>query len=169
MPKSTRRDFIYVAGVAVGAVGVAGVAWPLINQMNPDASVLALSSVELDISGIAEGSSVTIKWRGAPVFVRHRTAAEIEEARAVPLTELKDPQADEARVQEGHEQWLVMVGICTHLGCIPVGDSGEYDGWFCPCHGSQYDSSGRIRKGPAPTNLVVPPYKFVSDTVIEIG
>lgn len=169
MPKATRRDFIYVAGVAVGAVGVAGVAWPVINTMNPDQSVLALSSTEVDISGIAEGSAVTVVWRGSPVFIRHRTQAEIEEARAVPMADLKDPQADQDRVQEGHEQWLVMIALCTHLGCIPVGESGEYDGWFCPCHGSQYDTSGRIRKGPAPKNLVVPPYTFLSDTAIQIG
>ncbi|MEQ1769812.1 MAG: ubiquinol-cytochrome c reductase iron-sulfur subunit [Devosia sp.] len=168
-PNKGRRDFIYVAGAAVTAVGVAGVAWPVINQMNPDASVLALSSTEVDISGITEGQSVTVKWRGSPVFIRHRTAAEIEEARAVALADLKDPETDQARVKEGHDQWLIMVGLCTHLGCIPVGDAGEYDGWFCPCHGSQYDSSGRIRKGPAPKNLVVPPYQFVSDTVIQIG
>jgi ubiquinol-cytochrome c reductase iron-sulfur subunit len=169
MPKSTRRDFIYVAGAAVGAVGVAGIVWPVINSLNPDKSVLALSSVEIDLSGIAEGSAITAIYRGAPVFVRHRTQKEIDEARAVPLDQLKDPEKDEARVKEGHEQWLVMIAICTHLGCIPVGDAGEYDGWLCPCHGSQYDTSGRIRKGPAPKNLVVPPYKFVSDTVIQIG
>ena len=169
MPKATRRDFIYVAGAAVGAVGVAGVAWPVINSMNPDQSVLALSSTEIDLSGIAEGTAITAIYRGSPVFVRHRTAKEIEEARAVPLDQLKDPATDESRVKEGHEQWLVMIALCTHLGCIPVGDSGEYDGWFCPCHGSQYDTSGRIRKGPAPKNLVVPPYAFLSDTLIQIG
>jgi ubiquinol-cytochrome c reductase iron-sulfur subunit len=169
MPKATRRDFIYVAGAAVGAVGVAGVAWPVINSMNPDQSVLALSSTEIDLSGIAEGTAITAIYRGSPVFVRHRTQKEIDEARAVPLTELKDPATDQSRVKEGHDQWLVMIALCTHLGCIPVGDSGDYDGWFCPCHGSQYDSSGRIRKGPAPTNLVVPPYQFLSDTVIQIG
>jgi ubiquinol-cytochrome c reductase iron-sulfur subunit len=137
--------------------------------MNPDASVLAMASTEVDLSGIAEGTAVTIKWRGSPVFVRHRTQKEIDEARAVPLDQLKDPATDQSRVQKGHDQWLIMVALCTHLGCIPVGDAGEYDGWFCPCHGSQYDSSGRIRKGPAPKNLVVPPYKFLSDTVVEIG
>ena len=168
-PQSNRRDFLYVAAGAVGAVGVAGVAWPLINQLNPDASVLALSSTEFDVSSIEEGQSVTIKWRGLPVFVRHRTQAEIEEARAVPLSELKDPETDEQRTKEGHEQWLIMIANCTHLGCIPVGESGEFDGWFCPCHGSHYDSAGRIRKGPAPLNLVVPPYEFVSDTLVQIG
>jgi len=150
-------------------VGTAAAVWPLINQLNPDASVLALSSVEFDLSGLAEGQSVTIKWRGQPIFVRHRTKKEIDEAKAVPLSELKDPETDEQRTLVGHEQYLVMVGICTHRGCIPIGQSGEYDGWLCPCHGSQYDSAGRIRKGPAPKNLVIPPYKFASDTKIQIG
>ena len=168
-PRATRRDFHCIATGAVGAVGAAAVAWPLINQMNPDASVLALASVEFDISTIEEGQSVTILWRGLPVFVRHRTPAEITAARETPLADLKDPQTDEERTKEGHEQWLVMIANCTHLGCIPVGESGEYDGWFCPCHGSVYDTSGRIRQGPAPANLVVPPYEFVSDTMIQIG
>ena len=168
-PSTGRRDFLYVATAAVSAVGVGAVARPLINQMNPDASVLALASTEFDLSGVEEGSSVTIKWRGSPVFVRHRTAQEIEEARAVPMSDLKDPATDESRVKEGHEQYLVMVALCTHLGCVPVGDAGEFGGWFCPCHGSEYDTSGRIRKGPAPKNLVVPPYQFLSDTVIQIG
>ncbi len=165
----TRRDFLYVATGAVAAVGVAAAAWPLINQLNPDASVLALASIEFDLSSIAEGESVTIKWRGLPVFVRHRTAQEIQEAQAVPLSDLKDPESDSARVKAGHEQWLIMIANCTHLGCIPVGESGEYDGWFCPCHGSVYDTSGRIRQGPAPKNLVVPDYKFISDTLVQIG
>ena len=168
-PSPGRRDFLYVATAAVSVVGVGAVVWPIINQMNPDASVLAMASTEFDLSGVAEGSSVTIKWRGSPVFVRHRTAEEIAEARAVPLNELKDPATDESRVKEGHDAWLVMVALCTHLGCVPVGESGEFGGWFCPCHGSEYDTSGRIRKGPAPKNLVVPPYKFLSDTVIQIG
>jgi ubiquinol-cytochrome c reductase iron-sulfur subunit len=137
--------------------------------LNPDASVLALASIEFDLSSIEEGQSVTIKWRGLPVFVRHRTAKEIEEAQAVPLSDLKDPQTDQQRTKEGHEQWLIMVANCTHLGCIPVGESGEFGGWACPCHGSQFDTAGRIRKGPAPTNLVVPPYEFVSDTLVQIG
>ena len=154
---------------AVGAVGVAAVAWPLIDQLNPDRSVLALASIEFDSSSIAEGESVTIMWRGLPVFVRHRTAAEIEEARATPLDALKDPEPDRDRVKEGHEQFLIMVANCTHLGCVPVGESGNYDGWFCPCHGSHYDTSGRIRTGPAPANLVVPPYEFVTDTLVRIG
>jgi ubiquinol-cytochrome c reductase iron-sulfur subunit len=169
VPKPSRRDFLYVATGAVTAVGVAGAVWPLIDQMNPDASVLALASIEFDLSGIEEGQSVTIKWRGLPVFVRHRTQAEIEEARAVPLNELKDPETDEERTKPGHEPWLIMIANCTHLGCVPVGESGEYDGWFCPCHGSHYDTAGRIRKGPAPKNLVLPPYEFISDTLVQIG
>jgi len=168
-PNPGRRDFLFVAAGAVGAVGVAAAAWPLINQLNPDASVLALASIEFDVANIAEGESVTIKWRGNPVFVRHRTQAEIDEAKAVPLSDLKDPETDAQRTKEGHEQWLIMIANCTHLGCIPVGESGEYDGWFCPCHGSVYDTAGRIRKGPAPKNLVLPPYEFVSDTLVRIG
>jgi len=166
---ATRRDFLYVATGAVGAVGVAGIAWPLISQLNPDASVLALASIQVDVSPIQEGSSVTVMWRGMPVFIRHRTPAEIEEARAVPLSELKDPETDEARVAEGHDQWLIMIANCTHLGCVPVGESGDFDGWFCPCHGSHYDTSGRIRRGPAPRNLVVPEYQFLNDTLVQIG
>jgi ubiquinol-cytochrome c reductase iron-sulfur subunit len=165
----TRRDFLYVATGAVGAVGVAAVVWPLIDQLNPDRSVLALSSIEFDVATVAEGESVTVMWRGLPVFVRHRTAAEIAESRETPLSDLKDPETDEQRVKEGHEQYLIMIANCTHLGCIPVGESGEYDGWFCPCHGSVYDAAGRIRSGPAPKNLVLPPYEFVSDTLVRIG
>ncbi|MGJ8527109.1 ubiquinol-cytochrome c reductase iron-sulfur subunit [Maritalea sp.] len=164
-----RRDFLYIATGAVGAVGVGAAAWPLVDQMNPDASTLALASIELDISSIEVGQSVTVKWRGKPVFVRRRTQKEIEEAKAVPLEDLKDPQSDAERVKEGHEEWLVMIGVCTHLGCIPVGEAGDYSGWFCPCHGSHYDTAGRIRKGPAPENLIVPDYDFASDTVIKIG
>ncbi|WP_421759207.1 ubiquinol-cytochrome c reductase iron-sulfur subunit [Devosia sp.] len=168
-PSSGRRDFLYIAAGAVGAVGVAGAVWPLINQLNPDASVLALASIEFNLVGIEEGQSVTIKWRGLPVFVRHRTQKEIDEAKAVALSDLKDPETDEQRTKSGHEQWLIMIANCTHLGCIPVGESGEYNGWFCPCHGSVYDTAGRIRKGPAPKNLVLPPYDFVSDTLVQIG
>lgn len=168
-PKPGRRDFLYVAAGAVGAVGVAGATWPLINQLNPDASVLALASIEFDLSSIPSGQSVTIKWRGLPVFVRNRTEKEVAEAKAVPMSELKDPETDEERTKPGHEQWLIMIANCTHLGCIPVGQSGEYDGWACPCHGSQFDTAGRIRKGPAPTNLVVPPYEFITDTLVQIG
>lgn len=164
-----RRDFLYVATGAVGAVGVTAVAWPLVDQMNPDASVLALASIEFDLSSVEVGQSVTIKWRGFPVFVRHRTETEIEEARAVPLDALKDPETDAQRVKEGHAEWLIMIANCTHLGCVPVGESGDYDGWFCPCHGSHYDTAGRVRKGPAPKNLVVPDYEFLSDTLVKIG
>jgi ubiquinol-cytochrome c reductase iron-sulfur subunit len=165
----TRRDFLLVATGSVAAVGAAATVWPLINQLNPDASTLALASIEFDIGAIPEGQTVTIMWRGLPVFVRHRTAAEIEEARNTPLSDLKDPESDEQRVQEGHEQWLIMIANCTHLGCVPVGDSGDFDGWFCPCHGSHYDTAGRIRQGPAPKNLVLPPYNFISDTLVQIG
>ncbi|MCD7060319.1 ubiquinol-cytochrome c reductase iron-sulfur subunit [Pelagibacterium xiamenense] len=167
--KATRRDFLYIATGAAGAVGLAGIAWPLIDQLNPDASVLALASIQFDLSPVAEGSTVTILWRGLPVFVRHRTPEEIEEARATPLADLKDPETDEDRVKEGHAEWLIMIANCTHLGCVPVGEAGAFDGWFCPCHGSVYDTSGRIRSGPAPANLVVPPYEFISDTIVQIG
>jgi len=163
----TRRDFLYIATGAVAAVGAAAVVWPLISQMSPDASTLALASTEVDIGAIPEGQIVTIKWRGKPVFIRHRTAAEIKAAEDVNLASLPDPQADSARVQK--PQWLIVVGVCTHLGCIPLGHQGQYDGWFCPCHGSVYDTSGRIRSGPAPRNLVVPNYAFLTDTKVKIG
>ncbi len=168
-PPPSRRDFLYVAAAAVGVVGVAGAAWPLIDQMNPDATVRALATIEFDLSAIEVGQTVTVMWRGLPVFVRHRTEENIVEAQDTPLSELKDPAPDSARVKEGHEQWLVMIANCTHLGCVPVGDSGDFHGWFCPCHGSHYDTAGRIRKGPAPKNLVLPPYQFISDTLIQIG
>ena len=168
----TRRDFLYVATGAFAAIGVAGIAWPLIDQMNPDASALALASIEVDISSIEVGQSVTVKWRGKPVFIRRRTAKEIEEADNVDLLDLRDPQTDEQRVIK--PEWLIMVGICTHLGCVPKGqqvsdEKGDYDGWFCPCHGSHYDTSGRIRRGPAPLNLEVPDYAFLTDDRIKIG
>ena len=170
--QKSRRDFIVVASYAMGAVGAGAFAWPLIDQMNPAADTLALASIEVDVSKIAEGQSVTLKWRGKPVFIRHRTEAEIAEAEMVVSDELRDPEEDTARVQK--PEYLVVLGVCTHLGCVPLGQKvgevrGEYDGWFCPCHGSHYDSSGRIRKGPAPTNLEVPPYSFLSDAVIRIG
>ena len=170
---TTRRDFLYIATAAAGAVGAAAAVWPLINQMNPDASVLALASTDVDLSPIAEGQSVTIQWRGKPVFVTNRTKKEIDEAREVPLNQLPDPQPDQARVKEGHDQWLIVIGVCTHLGCVPLGQrsgdpKGDFDGWFCPCHGSHYDTSGRIRRGPAPLNLVVPPYEFLTDTSVRI-
>jgi len=185
-----RRDFLYIATGAVGAVGVALTAWPFINQMNPDASVLALASIEVDLAPIAVGQAVTLKWRGNPVFIRHRTEPEIEAAKAVKMDELKDPLArnanvkdgdpatDENRVVGGKEEFLVMMGVCTHLGCVPIGNEGDYavvegaqkeGGWFCPCHGSHYDTAGRIRKGPAPENLHVPVYNYVTDAKIRIG
>jgi len=163
----TRRDMLFIANGAVAAVGVGALAWPLISQMNPDASTLALASTEVDISSIPEGGILTVKWRGKPVFVRHRTKKEIEEAANVKAADMPDPQADSARVKK--PEWLVVVGVCTHLGCVPLGHSGDYDGWFCPCHGSVYDTSGRIRKGPAPRNLEVPAYAFLSDTKLQIG
>lgn len=168
----TRRDFLDLVTWSTLAVGTAGLVWPLIDQMNPSADVLALSTIEVDLSAIDVGQAVTVKWRGKPVFIRHRTPEEIEEARAVPLDALRDPQTDAERVLQ--PEWLVVLGVCTHLGCVPLGnkageEKGEYNGWFCPCHGSHYDTSGRIRKGPAPTNLEVPQYAFVSDTSIEIG
>lgn len=170
----TRRDFLYVATGAFAAIGAAAAVWPLIDQMNPDASVLALASIELDIGSVPLGQEITVKWRGKPVFVRHRTEEEIKEAEAVDITELRDPQTDDARLMKGpdgklEKQWLILVGICTHLGCVPLAYKGEYDGYFCPCHGSVYDTSGRIRKGPAPLNLPVPPYEFLSATKIKIG
>jgi len=176
-----RRDFLYIATGAVGAVGAALTAWPFISQMNPDASVLALANVDVDLGPIAEGQSITIKWRGNPVFIRHRTGKEIEEAKAVPIDELVDPLArnnnlkesdpatDVNRVVGGKEQFLVMMGVCTHLGCVPLGEQGDYGGWYCPCHGSHYDTAGRIRKGPAPENLLVPRYQYLTDTKIRIG
>jgi ubiquinol-cytochrome c reductase iron-sulfur subunit len=170
----TRRDFLTIAGPAFAAVGSALALWPFIHQMNPDAGALALASIEVDIGPIKEGQAITVQWRGKPVFIRNRTKAEVEEARAVALRDLPDPQPDMARVKKGRDNWLVVIGVCTHLGCIPKGQNlgdvkGEYGGWFCPCHGSAYDTSGRIRKGPAPQNLQVPPYEFVSDSRIKIG
>jgi ubiquinol-cytochrome c reductase iron-sulfur subunit len=166
----TRRDFLYIATGTVGAVGAAAAAWPLINQMNPDASTIAAGApIEVDLGPIAEGQVIKVFWRSKPIFIGHRSKKEIEEAQKVDIESLPDPQADSKRVKEGHDQWLVLIGICTHLGCIPIAHQGDYDGFFCPCHGSQYDSSGRIRRGPAPANLAVPPYEFVSDTKIRIG
>lgn len=170
----TRRDFLTIAGPAFAAVGGALALWPFIHQMNPDAGALALASTEVDLTPIKQGQAITVTWRGKPVFIRNRTTQEVETAREVPLRDLPDPQADAARVKKGHDNWLVLVGICTHLGCIPKGQNlgdtkGPYNGWFCPCHGSAYDTSGRIRQGPAPANLEVPPYEFVSDTRIRIG
>ncbi len=168
----TRRDFLYLAAGAMGVVGAGSAVWPLISSMNPSAEVLALASTEVDLSPIEVGQRITVTWRGNPVFIDHRTQEQIQEAEAVALDDLPDPQADDARVVE--PEWLVVVGVCTHLGCVPLGQKagqsrGEFGGWFCPCHGSHYDTSGRIRKGPAPLNLPVPPYEFTGDTSIVIG
>ena len=165
--KTKRRDFIFTASYALGAVGVGATVWPLIDQMNPDASVKALASTEVDVSTIERGQSITVLWRGKPVFIRRRTKEEIAKAREVDLKELKHPEKDEDRAR--NPEWLVMLGVCTHLGCVPLGDKGEYGGWFCPCHGSHYDTSGRIRKGPAPTNMEIPKYEFVNSNTIKIG
>ena len=167
-----RRAFLHLTTGAFAAIGAANIAWPLIDQMNPSADVLALASTELDLSKIEVGQSITIKWRGKPVFVRRRTAEEIKIAEAVTPDQLPDPQADTDRVKKS--EWLVLLGVCTHLGCVPLGQKpsefkGEFGGWFCPCHGSHYDSSGRIRKGPAPRNLEIPPYEFLNETSIKIG
>ena len=173
--ESTRRDFLFLATGAAGAVAAIGVTVPLISQLAPNAQTIAAGApIELDLGPIAEGQAIKLFWRGKLIFVRHRTQKEIEAARAVNLASLPDPQADQARVKDGKPQFLVVYGNCTHLGCVPLGNTpgdnkGDYDGWFCPCHGSHYDSSGRIRKGPAPTNLGVPPYAFTSDARIRIG
>jgi ubiquinol-cytochrome c reductase iron-sulfur subunit len=166
----TRRDFLYLATGAVGAVGVAAVLWPFINQMNPDADTIAQGApVDFDLTPVAEGQIVKLFWRGKLIFVRNRTPAEVKAAEDVNLASLIDPQPDSARVKKGHTNWLVVYGNCTHLGCVPLGNEGPYNGWLCPCHGSVFDTSGRVRVGPAPTNLPVPPYEFVSDTKIKIG
>tara|TARA_Y100000590_G_C15280594_1_gene848620 strand:+ start:43 stop:555 length:513 start_codon:yes stop_codon:yes gene_type:complete len=165
--KAKRREFIFTASYALGAVGVGATVWPLIDQMNPDASVKALASTEVDVSGILPGQSITVLWRGKPVFIKRRTEEEIEQARKVDINELPHPEKDEDRAK--NPEWLVMLGMCTHLGCVPLGNKGEYNGWFCPCHGSHYDTSGRIRKGPAPTNLEIPKYEFVNSDTIKIG
>jgi ubiquinol-cytochrome c reductase iron-sulfur subunit len=168
----TRRDFLLIATSAVGVVGAALAAWPFIDSMNPAADTLALASTGVDLAPVEVGQRITVVWRGKPVFIDHRPEQEIEAAEAVPLSELVDPQPDSERVKK--PQWLVVVGVCTHLGCIPLGQKsgdprGDYGGWFCPCHGSHYDTSGRIRKGPAPLNLAVPSYEFTGDTIIKIG
>jgi ubiquinol-cytochrome c reductase iron-sulfur subunit len=178
----TRRDFLYLTTGMAAAVGAVSVAWPFIDQMRPDASTLALASIEVDVSSLTPGMSLTVKWRGKPVFIRNRTEKEVDEAKSVPIAELKDPIARNANLAgdaeatdlarsagEGKENWIVMIGSCTHLGCVPLGQAGEYNGWFCPCHGSVYDTAGRIRKGPAPQNLAVPTFSFASDKVIKIG
>ncbi len=166
----TRRDFLFVATGAAAAVGGLATLWPLVSQMNPDASTIAAGApIEVDLTPIAEGQDVKVFWRGKPIYISHRTKKQIEEAQKVALSSLPDPQPDSARVKAGKEQWLVVTGICTHLGCIPIAHEGAYDGFFCPCHGSVYDTSGRIRQGTAPRNLEVPEYAFLSDTKIKIG
>ncbi len=164
-----RRDFIHIAAgvAAVGLVG--GLAWPLIDQMNPAGDTLALASIEFDLGKVVAGQQVVVKWRGKPLFVRNRTPKEIEAAIKDDHAELRDPQTDEERHKPGKANWLILVGTCTHLGCVPTFGGGDYGGWFCPCHGSVYDTSGRIRKGPAPKNLLVPDYAFLSDTKVKIG
>ncbi len=187
--EGSRRDFIILTAAAMGAIGTGAVAWPFISSMNPAQDALALATVEVDLTPVEVGQSITVQWRGKPVFIRHRTAEEIEAARDVDLSDLKDPQSDTSRVvlpppppqsqvaavaAEPTSDFLVVIGVCTHLGCIPLGqkpgsERGPYGGWFCPCHGSQFDTSGRIRHGPAPTNLVVPEYSYLTETRIQIG
>ena len=179
--EGTRRDFLYYATAGTGAVATGAAVWPLVNQMNPSADVQALSSIRVDISGIEPGTQLTVKWLGKPVFIRRRTEAEIEEANAVSIDELPDPDARNANIDDGSPatdpnraldetgEWLVQMGVCTHLGCVPLGDAGDFGGWFCPCHGSHYDTAGRIRKGPAPENLPVPVAAFVDETTIKLG
>ncbi|MDF3417590.1 ubiquinol-cytochrome c reductase iron-sulfur subunit [Sulfitobacter sp. KE29] len=177
----TRRDFLYYATAGTGAVAVGAAAWPLVNQMNPSADVKALSSIRVDVSGVEVGTQLTVKWLGKPVFIRRRTEAEIEEASAVDVSSLPDPIAQNAnlggdvpatdanRALDENGEWLVQMGVCTHLGCVPLGDAGDFGGWFCPCHGSHYDTAGRIRKGPAPRNLPVPVAEFVDESTIKLG
>jgi len=180
--EGTRRDFLYYATAGTGVIATGAAVWPLINQMNPSADVQALSSIEVDVSDVEPGTQITVKWLGKPVFIRRRTAEEIDAARNVDLADLLDRSArnangdteataiDQNRSLDENGEWLVMMGVCTHLGCVPLGDgAGEFGGWFCPCHGSHYDTSGRIRKGPAPENLLVPTAAFVDETVIKLG
>ena len=167
-----KRDFLIISTYTMAGIGAAAVSWPLIDQMNPAADTLALASTEVDLSSLEEGQAITVTWRGKPVFVRHRTPEEIKLAKGVSLDDMRHPETDEDRAP--NEKFIVLVGVCTHLGCVPLGQKsgdvkGEYGGWFCPCHGSHYDHSGRIRKGPAPTNLAIPSYEFLSEKVIKIG
>ncbi len=166
----TRRDFLYIATGATAALGGAAALVPLISQMNPDASTIAAGApIEVDLAPIVVGQAIKVFWRSKPIFINHRSPKEIEAAQNVQLSSLPDPVPDSERVKKGHDQWLVLIGICTHLGCIPLDHSGPFDGFFCPCHGSVYDTAGRIRSGPAPANLVLPPYEFLTDTKIKIG
>ena len=179
--EGTRRDFLYYATAGAGAVTAGAAIWPLVDQMNPSADVLALSSIRVDVSGLEPGTQLTVKWLGKPVFIRRRTQEEIDAARAVDLSELPDDSAENANLPDGTDasdenrsldeagEWLVMMGVCTHLGCVPLGDAGDFGGWFCPCHGSHYDTSGRIRRGPAPSNLPVPVAEFVDESTIKLG
>lgn len=170
----SKRDFIFLATGATAAAGAAAIGWPLVAQMGKAADTLAAGSIEIDLSKVAEGQQLKMLWRGKPIFVRHRTAKEIAEADAVEMKDLKHPEGDVERLVAGpngevNQKYLVMIGVCTHFGCVPVGEQGDFDGWYCPCHGSHYDTSGRIRKGPAPLNMVIPPYTFINDTVIKVG
>lgn len=165
----SRRDFVVMTATGVACAGAAAATVPFVSSLAPSAEVLAVGTTEFDLTKVKEGETTTIMWRGQPVFIKHRTAKEIEEAQNVNLADLRDPQPDAERVKKGKEQWLIAVGVCTHLGCVPLSNKGDFDGWLCPCHGSHYDSSARIRKGPAPLNLPVPPYEFISDTKVKIG
>ncbi len=167
--QETRRDFIHIAAIAAAAGGAAALAWPLIDQMNPSGDTLALASIEYDFSKVVEGQQAVVKWRGKPVFVRHRTAKEIAAAKADDHAAMRDPATDASRVKPGHEPWLILIGVCTHLGCVPNFGLGQYGGWLCPCHGSVYDTAGRIRAGPAPLNLFLPDYTFTGPTKVKIG
>jgi ubiquinol-cytochrome c reductase iron-sulfur subunit len=169
-----RRDFLNIAAVSFAGIGAVTVVVPLVNQMNPSADVLALASIEVDVSKVEEGSGIKVSWRKQPVFVRRLTAKEVGEANAVDVSSLRDPQTLAERTKEGKQNWLITMAVCTHLGCVPLGitpgeNRGDFGGYFCPCHGSAYDTAGRIRKGPAPSNLAVPEYAFKSDTVVQIG
>ncbi len=169
---ATRRDFLVIAASALTGIGAAAAVWPLIDSMNPAKDTLALATAEVDLAPVQVGQRLTVKWRGKPVFIDHRPEGEIKAAQEADIGTLRDPQPDSARVKK--PEWLVVVGVCTHLGCVPLGqrptdERGQYGGWFCPCHGSQYDTSGRIRQGPAPRNLEVPEYAFTTDTTLKIG
>ena len=166
----SRRDFLYIATATAAAVGAATTLVPLVSQMNPDASTIAAGApIEFDLSPVVEGQIVKVFWRSKPIFIFHRSQKEIDEARQLNWHDLIDPEPDTARVKPGHDAWLIVIGICTHLGCIPLPHQGDFGGWFCPCHGSQYDSAGRVRRGPAPKNLYLPPYSFLSATKVRIG